>query len=763
MPPALPSPTQVDWVDTLAKIHWPTDGQAIAIVDGALPPDLLDRLRAQPWEMAVVEAGERLKTLEAVGEMAQRVLAMRATRPLTLVGIGGGALGDAVGFLASILWRGVGLWHVPTTLLAMVDSAHGGKTAANLGGAKNQLGTFYPAQRVVVCAEILRALPTDLRREGLSELIKALWLGDEEGVRRLDHVAHRLGDAPLDQRITTELFWLLKRAVEVKYRVVAQDPFETKGIRTWLNFGHTLAHALELEFDLSHGVAVAWGMHVAAGLSVTHAGLPSSQAERLKHHLDPLLRPWPGGARSFAPERFEALVRRDKKRQHGKLRSVLLGGVAQPVVTTAITASMWHDAMVKAYDTWLSTPLCLHWHSPHTSAPTLAASKSGLNRAQAIAHLRPGDTTIQGDSQAEDVLHLRRALHTLSSGHVHVGAGGTTYRFALIAALCAPTPTRLLANPSLLSRPHAPLYEALHQLGATLDLSLAPQGQVTLTPPRSLPPHPVLHIRCDASSQYASALAMLAASGLRLTVCLTTDADGGFDPEAFVSRAYFEMTLRLLTQAGVSVAWDLPSGRVELSPTPRLHEHTTLCIPQDESSAAFWRAAAGVLGLEVEMGEWEADPLQADHMLVALLPGFGPGGKGHDTPVTIDLQQAPDLAPVLTALGVSIPHAVTLCGAAHLKHKESDRIHHLTQAFAAVGILVHPRPDGLHIPAGIQHHRPGARFSPHGDHRLAFAAALLALASGQPLWIEDPWVVAKSYPAFWSHVRGGGGVLGHGP
>ena len=218
-------PTEVLWIDTLAAIPWPTATPAIAILDASLPPALLEPLLAASPHSLVIEAGEGLKTLERIGELAQRVLDLQATKPLTLVAIGGGALGDAVGFLASILWRGVGLWHVPTTLVGMVDSAHGGKTAANLGGAKNQLGTFYPAQKVIVCAEILATLPTALRREGLAELIKALWLGDEEGVRRLDEVSRGLGDAPFE-RIRDELFWLLRRAVAIKYEIVAQDPFE---------------------------------------------------------------------------------------------------------------------------------------------------------------------------------------------------------------------------------------------------------------------------------------------------------------------------------------------------------------------------------------------------------------------------------------------------------------------------------------------------------------------------------------------------------
>ena len=145
---------QIEVCERLEEVKWPED--ACFIVDRDLPRELIDAL---PGEAVIfVRAGEGLKSLVRMDGLAEEVLAVRSTKPLTLIAVGGGSVGDAVGFLASVLWRGVRLWHVPTTLLAMVDSAHGGKTAVNLSGAKNQLGTFYTADRVVIVRERRRII-----------------------------------------------------------------------------------------------------------------------------------------------------------------------------------------------------------------------------------------------------------------------------------------------------------------------------------------------------------------------------------------------------------------------------------------------------------------------------------------------------------------------------------------------------------------------------------------------------------------------------
>lgn len=752
-----PTLESVSWDQSLATIAWPED--AIFIADEALPAAILSQLH----EPILVQAGEGLKTLASVGQLAQALLARRSTRPLTIVAVGGGSVGDAVGFLASTLWRGVALWHVPTTLLAMVDSAHGGKTAVNLGHAKNQLGTFYLADRVCIVDEVLAALPLKQRQDGLAELFKALWLGDAQALGLVDEVTSQaLAHAPYEQ-IGPALIALLKRAVAVKYDVVAQDPHETKGIRTWLNLGHTAAHALELSLGLTHGHAVAWGMMAASYISEAQASMPAAQAERWRAHLEPLLSGLGELEARMSWSQFEALVLRDKKRVGGKLRSVLLAEGGQPVVTDQVSAAQWYEVLLEAYAKWRSVDILVQAPAAERiqGALKISASKSELNRALVIQALRPGPTHVEGESEAEDVVVMRQCLEVMQrSGPVtlHAGLGGTTLRFALAVAAARPDETIVRAHERLLARPQDELLEALRALGAQaqwVELE-GEQGRVErairvvgLAPrPAGDEPDLSVPVRCDRSSQFASALAMLAASGrfspLRLK--LMTDDEGGYDEDKVASRSYLEMTLALLEEAGVRVSWH--KALIELAPEA-LDAPVTLVATADESSAAVWRCI-DALGAQLVLLGMEAPTRQADRVLeehIAALLSAQPGQE-----VYIDLHDAPDLAPVLTALAVLLPVGMRIGGAAHLRLKESNRIEDLVSAFEQVGLKVHALADGLRVEPPRQQPRAEARFMTFHDHRLAMAALVLTM-SGQPLWVERPMVVEKSYPELWHHAR----------
>lgn len=750
-----PTLESVSWDQSLATIAWPDD--AIFIADEALPASILSQLDSP----ILVEAGEGLKTLARVGQLAEQLLARRSTRPLTIVAVGGGSIGDAVGFLASTLWRGVALWHVPTTLLAMVDSAHGGKTAVNLGHAKNQLGTFYLADRVCIVDEVLAELPLKQRQDGLAELFKALWLGDADALDMVDAAsACALAHAPYAQ-IGEALMALLKRAVAVKYAVVAQDPHETRGIRTWLNLGHTAAHALELSLGLTHGHAVAWGMMAASYISEANASMEALQAERWRSQLEPLLSGLGELEARLDWAQFEALVLRDKKRVGGKLRSVLLAKGGEPVVTDQVSAEQWYEVLLEAYAQWRGADILVQAPAVNAikGALKISASKSELNRALVIQALRPGLTHVEGESEAEDVVVMRQCLEALRAAgtvEVQAGLGGTTLRFALAVAAARADETIVRAHARLLARPQDELLEALSALGAVaqwVELDVQPgqsERAIRVVGLASGPAQALeVPVRCERSSQFASALAMLAASGrfnpLRLK--LMTDDEGGYEEAKLASRSYLEMTLALLGDAGVEVSWR--DDVIELTPRA-LDAEITLVATADESSAACWRAIDALGAQMVLLGMDDAPTRQADRVLEDHIAALMSAQEGQE--VYIDLHDAPDLAPVLTALAVQLPVGMRIGGAAHLRLKESNRIEDLVSAFEQVGVEVHPLIDGLRVPHQIQRPREDSRFMTFHDHRLAMAALVLTMC-GQELWVERPMVVEKSYPELWHHAR----------
>jgi len=246
-----------------------------------------------------------------------------------LLALGGGVVGDLSGFAASAYLRGVAWVNLPTTLLAMVDAAIGGKTGVDLPQGKNLVGAFYPPRAVLADPLTLNTLPVEEIRSGMAEVVKHAVIGDADLLNAcaagLDGLAGRWE-------------WLVRRAAAVKVRVIEADPYE-QGLREVLNFGHTLGHALEKasHYRLRHGEAVAIGMvwetRLAERLGLAQAGLSSRLAEVLGRIGLPV-QPPPG----LAAEEIRAAMRVDKKRRGGELRFSLpraAGQVEYGVVVSA--------------------------------------------------------------------------------------------------------------------------------------------------------------------------------------------------------------------------------------------------------------------------------------------------------------------------------------------------------------------------------------------------------------------------------------------
>lgn len=233
----------------------------------------------------------------------------------TVLGVGGGALTDVAGFVAATYLRGVEAVFVPTTLLAAVDAAIGGKTAVNVDG-KNLVGVFQHPARVVIDLDVLAALPDPLVREGSAEALKAGYIGDPGLVALYERDGL---SATLDE--------VVNRAVAVKVDVVSAD-FTEQGRRAVLNYGHTVGHAIEAAAGIPHGEAVAIGMAAAAWLSEHVAGFDGAAEQRALIASLGL----PVTAPPLDIERVEALMAMDKKRDDTGLRFVVLEAVGRPAV-----------------------------------------------------------------------------------------------------------------------------------------------------------------------------------------------------------------------------------------------------------------------------------------------------------------------------------------------------------------------------------------------------------------------------------------------
>jgi 3-dehydroquinate synthase len=261
------------------------------------------------------EVAKNLKTVETI---ARKLVRRGADRKSLLIAVGGGVVGDIVGFVAASYLRGVALVQVPTTVVAQVDSAVGGKTGVNLPEGKNLVGAFCPPSLVMVDPEVLSTLPAREFRGGLAEIIKYGVIADAKLFAFLEQNMTRLL-----AREDRALEHVIRRSIEIKAHVVSHDERES-GLREILNYGHTFAHALESATryrKFQHGEAVACGMMCAALLGHEAIKTPADDVARiiaLVRQIGPLPK-WP----SVPPNKLFGLMRADKKTKFGKVRFVL--------------------------------------------------------------------------------------------------------------------------------------------------------------------------------------------------------------------------------------------------------------------------------------------------------------------------------------------------------------------------------------------------------------------------------------------------------
>ena len=261
---------------------------------------------------------ETAKSLPTVERICRDLVRAGADRRAVVVAVGGGVVGDVAGFAAASFLRGVKLVHVPTTLVAQVDSAIGGKTGVNLPEGKNLVGAFYPGRLVLADPETLDTLPLREFRSGIYEVIKYGVLGDPRLFAYLEKDVARVVD-----RERAALDFVIPRCIRSKADIVSRDERES-GLREALNFGHTFAHALETATGYRrylHGEAVGWGMIAASRLAHSTGMLSAKEAQRIERLvlLTGPLPPWP----RESPDRLIEIMGSDKKTRGGKLRFVL--------------------------------------------------------------------------------------------------------------------------------------------------------------------------------------------------------------------------------------------------------------------------------------------------------------------------------------------------------------------------------------------------------------------------------------------------------
>lgn len=291
-------------------------------------------------ERLTIEAGERTKSWQTAGDLLEAIASFGLSRSGVVFALGGGVTGDLAGFVASAYMRGIRVVQVPTTLLAQVDAAIGGKTGVNLQAGKNLAGSYHQPSAVICDVATLKTLPAPQFRSGMAEVVKYGLCFKPELLSE-----EFLTAGPADEPLLEDI---VGRCVEIKAGVVSRDERDA-GARMALNYGHTLGHALEAAgaySQFTHGEAISVGMMCAAHLAFDLGMLDASGVDR---HREAIVRAGLPLTARANHEKLDVFMRRDKK-YDGSARWVLLEGLGNPIVRSQIEEGRIAAAMQKVIE-----------------------------------------------------------------------------------------------------------------------------------------------------------------------------------------------------------------------------------------------------------------------------------------------------------------------------------------------------------------------------------------------------------------------------
>ncbi len=283
-----------------------------------------------------VQSGEKLKDLKYFNQHIEQILKRSAevdTRRMKFVVVGGGSLGDFGGFVASIFKRGTGLIHIPSTWLAAIDSSHGGKTALNVSSFKNQIGSFFSAEKTFIVKQLLLPQPLSRATEACGELIKIALIDNGPWVKKLLKA----------QSPEINISRCLRSAIQAKYKIVRKDPFEQSGHRQILNLGHTWGHVLESSFGIAHGTAVSFGLYFALEWSL-HKKILNPKEFLIAHSLLEMI-DLPKIKKFSRKKALQTLLQDKKTSGPQHLNFIFLKGLGRPIRLKVKTQDVLQEAV----------------------------------------------------------------------------------------------------------------------------------------------------------------------------------------------------------------------------------------------------------------------------------------------------------------------------------------------------------------------------------------------------------------------------------
>lgn len=759
-----------------------------------------------------IPPGETSKSRSTKAAVEDWLLSQGCTRDTVIIALGGGVIGDMIGYVAATYMRGIKFVQVPTTLLAMVDSSIGGKTAIDVPAGKNLVGAFWQPERIYIDLQFLETLPKREVINGMAEVVKTAAIWNEEEFTALEGNAETIL-AAVDQKATNgrrnfdSIASILKRivlgSVRVKAEVVSADEREG-GLRNLLNFGHSIGHAYEaiLTPQILHGECVAIGMVKEAELArylgvldpsavarltkcIASYGLPTSLADKTVRRRS---------ANKHCPvDELIKIMAVDKKNAGAVKKIVLLSGIGRTYEKKASTVA---DRDIKIA---LSPSISVHPGIPADLNVTCTppGSKSISNRVLVLAALGTGSCRITNLLHSDDTQVMLDALAKMqgasfswendgkelvvtgnggqlkaSNDELYLGNAGTAARFLTsVTALCQPqegiVSTVVTGNARMKERPIGPLVKSLRTMGVEIDYQ-EKEGSLPLRisacggfGPESFTGE--IELTANVSSQYVSSI-LLSAPYSKKPVTLRLV--GG----KVISQPYIDMTIAMMASFGVQVERDQSDPNTYRIPNKPYTNPAQYVVESDASSATYPLAIAAITGTTCTVPNIGSSSLQGDaRFAVEVLKPMGCKVEQSATSTTvtgpprgelkavkeIDMEPMTDAfltASVLAAVCASNGTSSTtrIYGIANQRVKECNRIQAMEDELAKFGIICRQFDDGIEVDGrAYQLDAPKEGIHCYDDHRVAMSFGVLSLVAPAPVLILEKDCTGKTWPGYW--------------
>ena len=756
-----------------------------------------------------VRPGETSKNRKTKAIIEDWLLLQGCTRDTVILALGGGVIGDLVGYVAATYMRGARFCQIPTSLLAMVDSSIGGKTAIDVPLGKNLIGAFWQPERIYIDLAFLETLNKRQICNGMAEVIKTAAIWDSEEFERLEGDADAIMtalDRPIGPGRFESVAQVFKRVVlgsaKIKAHVVSSDEREG-GLRNLLNFGHSIGHAYEalLTPEILHGECVAVGMVKEAELARYLGTLAPGAVARLSKCIQSYGLPTSLNDRSIQKRTrkrcpVEELLRRmavDKKNAGARKKIVLLSSIGacfEPKATLVLD---------KDIQIVLSPAVAVKPGVPALNVSCKPpGSKSISNRVLLLAALGEGRCRIGNLLHSDDTQFMLSALAKLEgatytwenggrtlavTGHggalkasadeIYIGNAGTASRFLTTAvSLAQPTPeathTLLTGNARMQERPQGPLVDALRSNGVDIEYTI--QGSQSL-PLRIAAAGGFeggdIELTAKVSSQYVSSILMCAPYAKRP---VTLRLVGG----KAISQPYIDMTIAMMASFGVQVSKSETNDNVYHIPRQKYSNPTEYEVESDASSATYPLAIAAITGTTCTVPNIGSASLQGDaRFAIDVLRPMGCAVEQTQTSTTVTGPRAGRLRPlprvdmepmtdafltasVLAAVAEPSDRGATtqIVGIANQRQKECNRIKAMCTELAKFGVPCRELEDGIEIDGrGLDLTEAKGAVHCYDDHRVAMSFSVLGCVAPSKTILLERECVGKTWPGWWDQLH----------